>query len=396
VTTLAGSAGVVGTTNGTGNAALFSGITALAVDGAGSLYVVEDGAQSIRKGTAPGYTGFPVITEQPESATVNKGGTVTLAAAAEGTPTLTYQWYLNGTAVAGATKATLKLTSVTTAKAGSYSVVVTNSLGSVTSSPAVVTVDVAPAITTQPVSLTVNQGATATLSVVATGTPSPTYQWYFGATAYPGGTSASLVQTVAAPWMTGSYKVVVMNSVGSVTSKTVTLTVDSAPLITTQPVSQTVVAGTNVVLTAAATGTPKPTYKWTLNGTAISGGTNGTLTLNAIKAASAGIYVATAANSLGSSASQPATITVLVPPTITTQPKSQSVKVGANVTFTAVAGGTAPLSYQWSYNGSPIAGATTSSLALTNVQTSSIGNYTVTVTNMAGAATSKAATLNVK
>jgi hypothetical protein len=84
-----------------------------------------------------------------------------------------------------------------------------------------------------------------------------------------------------------------------------------------------------------------------------------------------------------------------IAPSITTQPASQTVDSGANVTFTVAASGTAPLSYQWRKNGGIIAGATGASLALSSVSTTDAGNYTVQVSNSAGSVTSATATLTV-
>ena len=85
------------------------------------------------------------------------------------------------TIISGATSASYTTPVTTTANSGTlYECVVTNSTGSVTSTAATLTVNptpVAPMITTQPTSLTVTAPATATFTVVATGTPAPTYQW---------------------------------------------------------------------------------------------------------------------------------------------------------------------------------------------------------------------------
>jgi hypothetical protein len=73
-----------------------------------------------------------------------------------------------------------------------------------------------------------------------------------------------------------------------------------------------------------------------------------------------------------------------VPPSITTQPASKTVNPGANVTFTVSASGTAPLNYQWRFNGANIAGATATSVTKSNVQSGDAGNYSVVVGNVAG------------
>ena len=85
-----------------------------------------------------------------------------------------------------------------------------------------------------------------------------------------------------------------------------------------------------------------------------------------------------------------------VAPTITTPPQSQTVDAGANVTFSVQATGTPPPTYQWTRDGSPIVGATSSSLSLPNVQASDAGSYAVMVSVAgAGSVTSSAATLTV-
>lgn len=80
-------------------------------------------------------------------------------------------------------------------------------------------------------------------------------------------------------------------------------------------------------------------------------------------------------------------------PTITEQPTNQVVTVGTDVTLSISAVGTAPLSYQWSFDGTNLDGAISSALVLTNIQTWQSGDYTVTVTNTYGSATSDQASL---
>ena len=84
-----------------------------------------------------------------------------------------------------------------------------------------------------------------------------------------------------------------------------------------------------------------------------------------------------------------------VPPSIQKPPQSQTVAPGSNVSFSVVAAGTSPLSYQWRFNGAGIAGATSSVLTLTNVQLASVGTYDVTVTNLYGSTNSAGATLTL-
>src|SRR5439155_10324351 len=104
-------------------------------------------------------------------------------------------------------------------------------------------------------------------------------------------------------------------------------------------------------------------------------------------------------NTAGSVTSNPATLTVNpapVPPTITTQPASQTVTAGQTATFSVAATGTAPLNYQWQKNGVAISGATTVTYTTPPTTTADSGaQFTVVVTNGAGSVTSNPATLTV-
>ncbi len=217
------------------------------------------------------------ITTQPTSQSIFVGGTATFNVVASGTGTLTYQWRRNGTAITGATSASYTTPTAALADSGAtFSVVVADTFGgSVTSSDATLTVRNALSITTQPASQTIAAGATATFTVVASGTGTLTYQWRRNGTAITGATSASYTTPVLALTDSGAtFSVVVADAFGSsVTSSDATLTVVNALTITTQPASQTVVEGATATFTVAATGTGTLTYQWRRNGTAITGAT---------------------------------------------------------------------------------------------------------------------------
>jgi beta-glucanase (GH16 family) len=87
--------------------------------------------------------------------------------------------------------------------------------------------------------------------------------------------------------------------------------------------------------------------------------------------------------------------TSAVPPVAGTPLSSVNGTVGQDVTWTAVAAGTAPFAYQWRKNGVEIAGATGSTLTLTNIQAADAGDYDVVIMNVAGTTTSNGATLGV-
>ncbi|MBP9900792.1 MAG: immunoglobulin domain-containing protein [Verrucomicrobia bacterium] len=259
-----------------------------------------------------------------------------------------------------------------------------------------------PSITTQPASQTVTAGANVSFTVAASGTAPLSYQWRLNGGNIGGATSATLTLTSVTTGQTGSYSCVVSNGAGSATSSAAVLTVNAAavvPSITTQPASQTVTAGANVSFTVAASGTAPLSYQWRLNGGNIGGATSATLTLTSVTTGQTGSYSCVVSNGAGSATSSAAVLTVnaaAVVPSITTQPASQTVTAGANVSFTVAASGTAPLSYQWRLNGGNIGGAASATLTLTSVTTNHAGAYTCVVTNIAGSVTSSGAILTVQ
>jgi hypothetical protein len=172
----------------------------------------------------------PVIVTQPAAAIVSSGSTASLSVVVSGTPPFSYQWKKSGAAIAGATSATYSLTSAAVGDAGTYTVVVTNGAGSVTSNAATLTINTPPAITTQPSAATVTAGSAASFSVVATGTVPLSYQWRKDGAAISSATSSTYTIASTKTTDAGSYTVVVTNSAGSVTSSAAaTLTVNALP-----------------------------------------------------------------------------------------------------------------------------------------------------------------------
>ena len=347
---------------------------------------------------------LPSFFTQPVSQTVAEGSSVTFSTSASGTPNPTYQWYFNGTAIAGATGPAFNISSAQITSAGLYTVVLTNSAGSVTSAPASLTVSVAhtaPVILNQPKSQTVLLGSAVLFTVTVQENLGVTYQWYFNGTAIAGATSAAYTITSASASQAGSYTVSVNNTDYSVASNVANLTVtvpSSAPSITQQPQSESVNLGSGATFTVTGSGTPNPTYQWYFNGTAITGATNASFAISTTQASNAGQYTVTLTNQVGSITSNPATLKIIQPAvnvSITQQPQTQTIFVSQAVTFSVSALGSAPLSYQWLFNGVPIPSATSSVYTLTNTQTSSAGSYSVVVTNPVSSVTSLNALLSV-
>ena len=350
----------------------------------------------------------PSITTQPANQTVTAGQTATFSVVASGS-SLTYQWRKNGTNITGATSSSYTTAATTTADSGStFSVVVANAGGSVTSNNATLTVNsaaTAPSITSQPASQTVTAGQTATFSVSASGTAPLSYQWRKNGTNITGATSSSYTTPATTTADSGStFSVVVSNSAGSATSNNAVLNVNSgatAPSITTQPANQSVNAGQTAAFSVSATGTAPMTYQWRKNGTSISGATSSSYTTPATTMAdNASTFSVMISNSAGSVTSNNATLTVNQSgpqgPTITTQPANQTVTAGTTATFSVLANGTAPLTYQWRMNGTNINGANSSSYTTSATTTAMSGEaFSVVVSNSAGNVTSSSATLTV-
>ena len=178
-------------------------------------------------------------------------------------------------------------------------------------------------------------------------------------------------------------------------SREASLTVNRPVAITQQPLNQEVTLGNQATFSVVADGTPQFSYQWRFNGVIIPGATGATLILPQVQLTDAGDYSVQVGNPVGTVLSATARLTVNVPVTITQPPQDRTVTAGGSATFSVGAGGTAPLSYQWRKDGAILPGATDATLALANVQPAQAGNYTVDVTNVAGATTSSAARLVV-
>jgi uncharacterized lipoprotein YddW (UPF0748 family) len=343
----------------------------------------------------------PTITTQPISQSVNQGAAATFTVGASGSTPLYYQWRQDGAAISGATASSYTRANAQAVDAGLYSVVVSNAYGTVASSNALLTVRIPPAITAQPVSQAVNQGQSATFSVAVSGTAPFDYQWRFNGAPIGGATASSYtcanVQLVDA----GNYSVVVTNLAGAVTSDNAVLTVivpPTPPAIVTQPQGQTVLLGGTASFDVWATGSAPLSYQWRFNGVDIGGATDSTYTRANLQAGDAGDYSVRVTNLYGSVLSAAATLVVdtnIPLPAITAQPQSQTVIAGQSAIFTVTATNKAPLSYQWRFNGAPIAGATGTAYTVANAQTGDAGAYSVEVVNIMGSTISADAVLAV-
>jgi hypothetical protein len=172
------------------------------------------------------------------------------------------------------------------------------------------------------------------------------------------------------------------------------------PLIISQPASITVTQGSTATFSAVATGSSL-TYQWRFNGAAIPGATDSALALSNAVPAMAGNYALVLSNASSTLTSMVASLSVvatqvLQAPNISAQPANLSVFQGEDAAFSVAASGSAPLAFQWRFDGQNIQGATNNAFARSNVQPENVGNYSVVISNPAGSVTSSNALLTLR
>jgi hypothetical protein len=363
----------------------------------------------------------PTVTANPTSQTVTDGQWVSFMAAATGTPAPTVQWQVSTdggstfTNISGATSTTYSFTASTGQNGYQYRAVFTNTAGSATTKVATLTVDFAPTITSNPGSQTVNAGQSLSFTAAATGNPTPTVQWEVstnGGSSFSnivGATSTTLTFTTTAAQNGNQYRAVFTNSVGSATTTAATLTVNSAPTITSNPTNQSVSAGQPVSFTAAAGGNPVPTVQWQVrtNGggtfSDVAGATSTTLSFTTAASLNGNQYRAVFTNSAGSATTTAATLTVTSAPVISGQPSNVTITTGQWASFSVTATGAGTRTYQWQKlvggnwvavsDGGDITGSQSPTLNFSATAGGDFGQYRVLVSNGGGTTISNAATL---
>jgi hypothetical protein len=448
------------------------------------------------------YVGSPIIVQQPAAPTVVSGSVASLDVEAIGATPLSYQWLYDNTVISGATDSSYSISNVQTNNSGSYSVIVTNGVGSATSAAALLTViqiqDASPPfIITQPTSQAANQGSSAIFTALAEGPAPLAYQWMFNGVAIPEATNSTLVVSNVQPANAGDFSLNVSNANGTDTSTVATLSVlqpvaklidvaftaasvtgkwgFAAIGVTSNDFWNTSVTGTEVLpnlqfvdgtpsgaglaVTNAgefyANGASDPMYgvyvspysgDITLTITNLTSGTydfylyghgsvdidNSTFYLmagqqsygseatingsgwlsaiwqegvqfvefsNVIVAAEQPISITVGQGAGGSIALSGMQMAFLNPPSsnafIVCQPANQVAAFNSTATFSVLAGGATPLSFQWQFNDTNVPGATNSSYSVIHAQQGNSGNYSVIVSNAYGSVTSVLVMLTV-
>ncbi|MFZ9745464.1 MAG: immunoglobulin domain-containing protein [Opitutaceae bacterium] len=334
----------------------------------------------------------PVISGQPEAASVYPDDVVILRVTAEGA-SLSYQWRREGTDLPGETGPVLMFAASLGLPRARYDVVVTNPGGSVTSLPAWVFVSPRPqTITLDLPALVVAAGSGVRLTATASSGLPVTVTLVSGAASLAGNLLTSQ----------GGDVVVRATQAGNATyaaadpvQRTIRFLVGSlAPYLTVRLSDQSPPAGSTLTLQASAVGTPLPTFQWSRDGVAIAGATRTELTLPALTLADTGRYAVTVTNLAGSDTSA-AQVMVRAAPVFTRPPGVLTVPAGEDATLTVEVTGYPVPALQWRRNGTALPGQTGATLRLAPASAAAAGAYDVVATNALGTATSAAAELTV-
>jgi len=292
-----------------------------------------------------------------------------------------YQWYLNGNPISGATDASWTFTPTSSGPCTIYLKVTDANSGAATSNADSFTVNGALSVSISPASVILDVGQSQLFtSSISNGTSPYSYQWYLDGVAVSGATSATWAYTPSAADSHTVY-VKVTDSVGvSATSSIVPVRVSGALSVSISPVSVILDVGQSQLFTSSiSNGTSPYSYQWYVNGVAVSGATSASWTYAPQSAGAYTIYVKTtdSASAAVTVQSDPASVTVNAAPSVTISPAPVVINVGLSQTFSsAVSGGTSPFFYQWYLNSDPVSGATSATWTFTP---SSIGSYSVCV-----------------
>ena len=204
----------------------------------------------------------PTISVQPASGNPVAGTDVPLAVTAAGAPTLGYQWIHDGQTIAEARSSNYTIPSARILDWGNYQVVVMNGQGATVSSNAVIIVRQPAVIAKQPASRSVLSGTNVTFTVTALGQGKLTYQWTYNNLPITGATTNSLTLRGVTLANEGAYRVVVTDSVGSVTSEAAALVVYDRPVFLSVPQSVSVLPGEDATFYTAISGRGPFNYRW--------------------------------------------------------------------------------------------------------------------------------------
>lgn len=340
----------------------------------------------------------PRLITAPVGGTYLVGDTVTLSVLADGTPPLFYQWRRNGADLPGATEATLTLDSITTAQEGDYTVVIRNAVGELTSPAVRVTV-------LEPLPGLFNTGVDDQGGVLPDGSEDPHYKLAVNPddpnVTVPLVQDSTVFPIVAGPWVANSDTSVwigprVEISAAAGGDYVYELEVDLTGFDPRTAFIEGFWATDNtaqLLLDGAPTGLGNAGNFGTLSPFRLEGVFLSGKNRLQFKVTNAGTgYTGLRVQGLRGGARRGAPGDA---PRFVSQPTGGLLLTGESLTLAALADGAKPLAYQWRKNGTALPGRTAAELPLNNVALGDAGDYTVVVSNFAGAITSVVATVTV-
>ena len=333
------------------------------------------------------------ITQHPTGGSFTRGDAVSMNVVTEGDEPITYQWQFNGVDIPGATARVFQIPSATWFNNGSYRVIIQNRVSKVTSKSATLRISSRPEFVLEPSNAKAARGGTHAFVSQAVGTPRIRYQWFKDGAPLPGATSSRLALRNLDTVNEGDYHVVATNDLGFLASATVSLVVEDAPRIVTQPLAAFFPVGGSIVADVQTSGAPLLRYQWQRNRRDLIGQTSANLNLPGALTTNSGKFRVLVYNDVGRVFSREVSLTVQVPPTITVPPTEQIIFEGETAQFSVTATGASTLRYRWLKDGNEVSRSRT--LTYTDARADKQGSYVVEVSNLVGLVTSTPVNLTV-
>jgi hypothetical protein len=347
----------------------------------------------------------PTVSASLGSISQGQTSSLTSLTVTTGSSPYSYQWFSKAPGagsyllISGATSPSYSFTTSGSTTVGSWSfeLNVTDAASvSVTSNAVSVTVNSVPTVTVSPSSGTLDAGQSQVFRATASGGSGTysSYQWYVDLVPQSG-TAVSFTYSPGSTTGSHSITATVTDSLGgiSVLSSPATVTVESAPSISTQPSSATIDSGQSVTLTSTVTGgTGSFSWQWFSNGGSISGASGtGVTATHVFNAAATGIYViftdtgTSTATPTAAATSNPVVAVVvnsaLVAPSVSASLGSISQGQTSSLTSSSVTTGSSPYTYQW-FSKAPgagsyllVSGATSSSYSFATSISTATGSW---------------------
>ncbi len=339
----------------------------------------------------------PVLLSEPSSLSLVEGSPLDLRIEFQASEPYTITWFKDGSAVPGATGASLQFGSSTMDLSGTYFARVENEAGAISTSPFVINIDKRidpPAVTGVSGDQTVVKGTSAALEVSFTGTSPVKVDWLLnGKMLIPGGGPSITLGDISAEFA-GVYTAVLSNSAGEARATVGAVTVLEPLSWARLPESRSIRSGESVTFSALAKGTDPIQYTWFFNGVRypVSGPT---LSIGEATPDQSGSFRVTASNAVGEITSPVFSLEVLERPAITIQPEDVILAQGSPLQLTAGAKGSEPLAYQWFRDGQPLAGAKSPTLSIPQAGEEHEGFYHLTVYNAVGEDSTRVITVEI-